>query len=58
MKPTKSYTELYGNPQGNELIWGRFILRMIGINRFEKVAYFDSYLETNRVFYEWLEENK
>jgi hypothetical protein len=22
------------------------------------VAYFDSYLEANRVFYEWLEENK
>jgi hypothetical protein len=54
----KTYTKKYGQPQGNELIWGRLILRMIGIHRFEKVAYFDSYLEANRVFYEWLEENK
>jgi hypothetical protein len=52
------YTELYGKPQGNELIWGRLILRMIGPHKFKKVAYFDSYLEANRVFYEWLEENK
>jgi hypothetical protein len=26
--------------------------------KFKKVAYFDSYLEANKVFYEWLEENK
>ncbi len=52
------YTNLYGQPQGNELIWGRLILRMIDIHRFEKVAYFDSYSEANKVFYEWLDENK
>jgi hypothetical protein len=54
----KTHTEKYGQPQGNELIWGRLILRMIGPHKFKKVAYFDSYLEANRVFYEWLEENK
>ena len=54
----KPYTEKYGQPQGNELIWGRMILRMIGIHRFEKVAYFDSYLQTNEVLYEWIKENK
>jgi hypothetical protein len=58
MKTTKSYTELYGKPQGNELICGRLILRMVGVYKFKKVAYFDSYLEANKVFYEWLEENK
>ena len=58
MKPTKSYTELYGIPQGNEMVWGRLILRMIGVHRFEKVDYFDSYSEANRVFYEWIGEKK
>ena len=58
MKTTKSYTELYGKPQGNELIWGRLILRMVGIHKFKKVAYFDNYHDANKAFYEWLEENK
>jgi hypothetical protein len=58
MKPTKSYTELYGKPQGNELIWGRFILRMVGPHKFKKVDYFSSLSEANKVFYEWMEENK
>ena len=43
--------------QGDELIWGRLILRMVGVHRFKKVAYFDSYLDANKAFYEWLEEN-
>jgi hypothetical protein len=51
------HTQKYGKMKGNELIWGRFILRMIGSYKFKKVAYFDSYLEANKVFYEWLEEN-
>lgn len=51
-------THKYGKVQGNELIWGRMILRMIGIHRFEKVAYFDSYLQANKVFYEWIGEKK
>jgi len=54
----KTLTELYGKPQGNEMVWGRLILRMVGVHKFKKVAYFDSYLDANRVFYEWLEENK
>jgi hypothetical protein len=49
-------THKYGKPQGNEMVYGRLILRMIGVHRFEKVAYFDSYLEANRVFYEWIGE--
>lgn len=58
MKTTKSHTELYGKPQGNELIWGRLILRMVGIHEFKKVAYFNNYADANRAFYEWMEENK
>jgi hypothetical protein len=52
------HTHKYGKTQGNEMIDGRLILRMIGPFKFKKVAYFDSYLEANKVFYEWLEENK
>lgn len=51
------HTHKYGKMQGNEMIDGRLILRMIGSYKFKKVAYFDSYLEANKVFYEWLEEN-
>lgn len=52
------YTEKYGKPQGNEMVYGRFILRMIGPHKFKKVDYFSSLSEANKVFYEWLEENK
>ena len=52
------YTELWGKPQGNELIWGRLILRMVGLHKFKKVAYFDSYSDANDAFYQWLGENK
>lgn len=54
----KKYTELWGKPQGNELICGRLILRMVGIYKFKKVAYFDSYADANDAFYQWLGENK
>ena len=52
------HTHKYGKPQGNELIWGRFILRMVGPHKFRKVDYFSSLSEANKVFYEWMEENK
>lgn len=39
-----NYTKQWGKPQGNELIWGRLILRMVGVHRFKKVAYFDNYV--------------
>jgi len=52
------YTSMWGKPTGNELIWGRLILRMVGVHKFKKVAYFDNYADANRAFYEWLEENK
>jgi hypothetical protein len=54
----KKYSKMWGEPEGNELIWGRLILRMVGVHKFKKVAYFDSYLDANKAFYEWLEENK
>lgn len=52
------YTKLWGKIEGNELVWGRLILRMVGVHKFKKVAYFDSYGAANDAFYEWLEENK
>ena len=51
------HTHKYGKIQGDELIWGRLILRMVGIHKFKKVAYFDNYADANRVFYEWIKEN-
>lgn len=51
------HTHKYGKMEGNELIWGRFILRMVGPHKFKKVDYFSSLSEANKAFYEWLEEN-
>jgi hypothetical protein len=57
MNKPQTKTELYGRPQGNEMIDGRLILRMIGPHKFKKVDYFSSLSDAHRVFYEWLEEN-
>lgn len=51
------YTNLYGKPQGNEIVWGRLIVRVVGIHKFKKVAYFDSYLDAQSVFDQWMKEN-
>jgi hypothetical protein len=51
------YTNFYGKPQGNEIVWGRLIVRVVGIHKFKKVAYFDSYLDAQSVFDQWMKEN-
>jgi len=53
-QPTK--IELYGLSQGDELVWGNYILRQTGIQRFKKIDLFDSFEQANKVFYEWLDE--
>lgn len=50
------YIKLWGYPQGNELIWGRLILRQIDTYKFKKIAYFDSYTEANTAFNDWIDE--
>jgi thioester reductase-like protein len=52
------HTQKYGKMEGNELMGGRFILRMVGPHKFKKVDYFSSLSEANKAFYEWMEENK
>lgn len=36
---------------------GRLIVRVVGIHKFKKVAYFDSYLDAQSVFDQWMKEN-
>jgi len=52
-----TYNEKWGEPQGNEVVWGRLIVRMVGPGKFKKVAYFDSYLDANASFESWMKEN-
>ena len=56
MNRPQTKMELYGVPQGNELVWGRLILRQTETHKFKKIAYFDNYLDANNAFHEWLEE--
>ena len=52
-----TYNEKWGEPQGNEVVWGRLIVRMLGPGKFKKVAYFHSYLDANASFESWMKEN-
>jgi hypothetical protein len=54
IQPTKM--QLYGVPQGNELVWGNYMLRQTGIQRFKKIALFNSFEEARETYYSWLDE--
>ena len=52
------YTKLLGQPQGDEMIWGREILRMKSNGKFTRLLMCQSYSEASTIFYSWLKENK
>ena len=51
------YTKLLGQPQGDEMIWGREILRMKSNGKFTRLLMCQSYSEASAIFYSWLKEN-
>lgn len=58
---TKSYTEKYGQPQGNEFLYGNYILRQIqkdNETQFWIVDQFETVEQARYIYYAWNNENK
>jgi len=53
----KTWTDLLGKPQGNEMVWGSEIIREISLHRFTTLWAFDNNTQAVNVFKEWLKEN-
>ena len=49
----KTWTDLLGEPQGNESVDGKDIVREVSLHRFKILWSFDSNQEANRVYTYW-----
>jgi len=54
---TKSYTEKYGKPQGNELVYGADIIRRVDTFEFHTIDRFMSSKDAQTTYAEWMKEN-
>lgn len=55
------YSKLYGEPQGNEFLYGNYILRQIEDKddvQFWIVDQFDTIKQACNAYYSWISENK
>jgi len=52
-----TFTEKYGKPQGNELVYGADIIRRVDTFEFNLVDRFLSQKEAKKAYQEWLDEN-
>lgn len=57
MNKPQTKTELYGRPQGNELVVGNEIIRRTGILKYSVIDRFISDKDASRVYQEWMKEN-
>jgi hypothetical protein len=57
MIPQKTWTDLLGKPQGNEMVWASEIIREVGLHRFTTLWTFDNNTHAVNCFEEWLKEN-
>lgn len=53
----KTWTELLGHPQGNEMVWGNEIVRKTGQFSFIRLWTFDNHTQATNNFYSWLKES-
>jgi hypothetical protein len=53
----KTWTDLLGKPQGNEMVWASEIIREVGLHRFTTLWTFDNNTQAVNCFEEWLKEN-
>lgn len=53
----KTWTELLGKPQGNEMVWGSEIIREAGLHRFTTLWTFDNNTQALENYATWLKEN-
>jgi len=54
---TKSYTEKYGQPQGNELVYGKDIIRQVDAFEFILIDRFETNKAALIAYNEWMDEN-
>ena len=47
----------YGKPQGNELVFGKEIIRRTGILKYSVINRFINDKDANRIYQEWMQEN-
>jgi hypothetical protein len=58
MKETnETLTDLLGKPQGNELVWGKEIIRRVAQFDFKTLWVFDNHTQAKESFNSWKEEN-
>lgn len=57
MVTQKTWTDLLGKPQGNEMVWGSEIIREVGLHRFTTLWTFDNNTQAVNCFEHWLKEN-
>ncbi len=53
----QTYTNKYGKPQGNEMVYGKDIIRRIDIFEFNVVDRFKSSKEAHQTYKDWMKEN-
>jgi hypothetical protein len=53
-----NYSQLLGKPQGDELVYGKEIIRRIDTFKFDVVGRFNSNKEANDVYNDWIKENQ
>jgi hypothetical protein len=57
MTTEKKWTKIFGQPQGNELVWANNILRKTGQFNFKTIRRCENNTQANYIFYSWLKEN-
>lgn len=53
----KTWTELLGKPQGNEMVWGSEIIREVALHRFTILWTFSNNTQALKNFEQWMKEN-
>lgn len=54
----KIWTDLLGQPQGNEMVWANEIIRKVDLHRFTTLWTFDNNTQANICYNSWLKENE
>ena len=57
MNRPRTKLELYGRPKGNEFVYGKEIIRPIGLFDYDTIDIFQTHKEANAAFEDWITES-
>lgn len=57
MNRHRTRLELYGQPQGNEMVYGTEIIRRLGLFEFDTIDIFPSSKEAHAAYADWMDES-